>query len=257
MKRKNSPEPETVTQLVARLQFELEIQTQLRDKTLEILNLTCKEVPQTFKTVIRACALALQTENEIKMNVKFQMTKEEIRIGFANALRNYDDTLIPDAGEVECPSSQVYSPDIIIDQKENKEEFDSTMQYLQLARVQQDVQDIELQHIIAGEYQLVSKSSPKSYIGNYQLIPTRRFCYGPKIALYRIFIDLFPFAKTSIANFYNKTQNVTEPRNRTDLCSQCHTGELIEAYMRKKNLTFEQLDEDKQEFMLLLKEHKQ
>ncbi|KAA6382629.1 MAG: hypothetical protein EZS28_021844 [Streblomastix strix] len=193
----------------------------------------------------------LRSRDTVPEQNKYQ---EEIRIGFANALRNFDDAQIPDDGQIECRSSQTYQPESEPLPKRGDDDYLESMQHIHPITVQSDVQDVELKHIIAGEYQMVPNSCPKSYIGNYQLIPQKRYCYGPKIALYRIFIELFPFAATSQSNFYNKTQNVIEPRNRTDLCSDCHIGEQIQAYMRSKNLTLDDLDEDKKQFILLLLE---
>ncbi|KAA6375848.1 MAG: hypothetical protein EZS28_028626 [Streblomastix strix] len=58
---------------------DLESSNQLRFNGLISLHRACTEVPSEFKTVLRAVALTLQTQNEIKENKLYKMNKDERR----------------------------------------------------------------------------------------------------------------------------------------------------------------------------------
>ncbi|KAA6389892.1 MAG: hypothetical protein EZS28_014582 [Streblomastix strix] len=57
----------------------LESSNQLRFNGLIALHRACTDVPSEFKTVLRAVALTLQTQNEIKENKLYKMNKDERR----------------------------------------------------------------------------------------------------------------------------------------------------------------------------------
>ncbi|KAA6397228.1 MAG: hypothetical protein EZS28_007245 [Streblomastix strix] len=202
---------------------DLESSNQLRFNGLIALHRACTEVPSEFKTILRAVALTLQTQNEIKENKLYKMNKDERR-----------------AAKIRLAKGDFSSA--------RKNVPPSVRSALRVSHwmLWHSFGKLQLQLIILRAELRLRNTNSCIY----------RYCYGPKLAIFNAFCELFPFVDLSRASNYRKMIDLEQPTNGTDICSFCHTVKLIIAAMKRANLSFSQLSPHKQAYIRLWRKHK-
>ncbi|KAA6392996.1 MAG: hypothetical protein EZS28_011478 [Streblomastix strix] len=170
---------------------------------------------------------------------------------------NIDDNLIPDVGQIELPTPDAYDPNDDSNANQSLSENDDTIMYAQTIRnIAKGEISTDIWHIYNQEYHLIQNGNDDCFIGDFQLINEKRHCYGPKLAIFNSFCELFPFVDQSGASYYWKMINLEQLINRIDICSFCHTAELIIAVMKRANLSFLQPSSHKQAYIRVWRKHK-
>ncbi|KAA6359166.1 MAG: hypothetical protein EZS28_045307, partial [Streblomastix strix] len=106
-------------------------------------------------------------------------------------------------------------------------------------RIQNSIPHPTITAIQQGKYDQIPKDTNEAFIGDYQFISEKRFCYGPKNQILVIINVLFPSIHLEETNFYRKTQLLSQPKNRTDLCKICYTAQLLVQKLKSQGKTID------------------
>ncbi|KAA6372953.1 MAG: hypothetical protein EZS28_031520, partial [Streblomastix strix] len=145
-----------------------------------------------------------------------------------------------------------YSPSLDPDAKY---EIELNEESLQIIVVDQIKLHPSILVIYQGLYNEVPIEDAISFVGDYQFITEKRYYYGSKMDLLKLFQQLIPFVPITKSSFYRKTKEIIRPKNRTDLCSFCHGAEQILNRMKRDRLKFIDLTQIEKEYLTLWKLH--